>query len=815
MRFLQAASAVALGLVVSVGCGGQTGVGHGDAGGGDGGGDAVVVPPDGGPFIATVHAAPPGKIDLLFMIDNSASMGDKQELLRQAVPDLIDRLVQPNCIDDSNPSNVVVIGPCTPETNGSGNCDCAMGKLEFPPAHDIHIGIVTSSLGGRGSDACAEPQSNPVNPAVDTHNDDRGELINRGDLAPFSGMDQEVPVADASPSNFLAWFPNVPANMGQPTPPVPPIGDALALLHDFQEMVAGVHEYGCGYEAQLESWYRFLIQPDPFDHISRDTGECSGGPPSGTTGNFACLVGVDQTILQQRHDFLRPDSLVAVVVVTDENEETVDPLAIGGQGWGYLDANFPGSPNGQAPRGTSACGGTPTLGPNPGPDSPQCTSCGFGMNASDPNCQNNGGYYTTAEDEPNVRGFHQKQRFGVDPQFPVTRYVNGLTSSMVPDRTGEHTSGGAEYLGNNNCSNPLFSSNLPTSAGSADPSTGQYTALCNLTPGPRTPDLVFFTAITGVPHQLLQVDPSNPDSPQKPSLSASDWTAILGNDPIHYDFTGMDPHMFESETPRQGLPPPAGNTSGSDPENGREWNTNASDLQYACTFPLQTPKDCTSPLHINACDCTMGRCDKCGGPGDTTCSCPPLCDPMVPTTQIRGKAYPAIRELSVARALGGQAIVSSLCPIHPTPANNDNPPDPLYGYRPAMNALLDRLKPAFAALCLPQGLPTDSSGQTSCRILEALPTPGTEAACTGPGLSAPDAATIAAFRAAEKTDPSLPVCELAQLAAGSTAGSSCAASTQPGWCYLTGAAATPCPQSLAFSQGGTPSPGAIVALACP
>ena len=36
------------------------------------------------------------KVDLLFMIDNSASMGDKQALLAEAVPDMITRLESPN-----------------------------------------------------------------------------------------------------------------------------------------------------------------------------------------------------------------------------------------------------------------------------------------------------------------------------------------------------------------------------------------------------------------------------------------------------------------------------------------------------------------------------------------------------------------------------------------------------------------------------------------------------------------------------------------------------------------------------------------------
>ena len=38
------------------------------------------------------------------MIDNSASMGDKQAYLAQAIPDLLSRLVTPNCLDvNGNP----------------------------------------------------------------------------------------------------------------------------------------------------------------------------------------------------------------------------------------------------------------------------------------------------------------------------------------------------------------------------------------------------------------------------------------------------------------------------------------------------------------------------------------------------------------------------------------------------------------------------------------------------------------------------------------------------------------------------------------
>ena len=614
------------------------------------------------------------KVDLLFMIDNSASMGDKQELLRLTVPDLLGRFLNPSCVDAQG--NVLA--------QSSGG-KCAQGQLEFLPVTDMHIGIVSSSLGGLGADQCTEPTPNPVNGSVDTHNNDRGELLNRSDP---QGNQTETPLGDANPAHFLAWFPPVASNQGAPSPAVPPLSDPNQLANDFQNLIAGVHQYGCGFEAQDESWYRFLVQPDPYDHVSRDKGECTGGGPNGQNTNQACFVGVDKTILQQRHDFLRPDSLVVVIMLTDENSgEAVDPLAIGGQGWAYMDDHFPGG-SGPAASGTSACGPTPVMGANPGPNDPNCTSCGFGTAPGDPNCQANGGFLSAADDSINTRGVYDKQRFGVDPRYPVSRYVNGLTSSSVPDRAGEHS--GGNYVGNNDCTNPLFATNLPTDPGPRDAS-GNYPALCNLPRGPRTPNLVFLVAITGVPHELLQVDPSNPDSPQKASLSPADWTKLLGKDPEKYDYTGIDPHMFVSIGPRQGLPPP-GLGNGTDPIHGRDWNTQGQDQQYACTFALRTPKDCTQPANVNACDCGAGRCDACAG-NPSSCSCPPLCDPNNPTLQIKAKAYPAPRELEEVKGMGAQGVVSSLCPIHVT---ESAPGDPLYGYRPAAKALGDAIRPDLA-----------------------------------------------------------------------------------------------------------------------
>src|SRR5581483_11812707 len=90
-------------------------------------------------FKATVRQQAVDKVDLLFMIDNSASMGDKQQLLALAVPDLVDQLLKPQ--------------------NG-----------EFEPVHDMHIAVVSSSLGN--SDAC-----------MGARGDDKAHLLGPGYLS--------------------------------------------------------------------------------------------------------------------------------------------------------------------------------------------------------------------------------------------------------------------------------------------------------------------------------------------------------------------------------------------------------------------------------------------------------------------------------------------------------------------------------------------------------------------------------------------------------------------------------------------------------
>jgi hypothetical protein len=756
-------------------------------------------------FTAVVENKVIDKVDILFDIDNSASMGDKQDYLKAAIPDLVNRLVNPNCVD-----------PTTNKSAGSsaaGSCTSFPGtKPEFTAIHDLHLGILSSSLGPRGGDAC-----NPQAPApmpfqnVQAHNDDAAHLLNRS--LTFTGSPPtavtEGTVADANlPDPFLYYFPTA-QNAGKKAGAGYQIQSATQLITDFGDLVGGTGVFGCGIESQLESWYRFLIQPDPYQSIS-------------TSGNKGSWSGVDKTIIQQRHDFLRPDSLVAIIVLSDENDSEIDVRSLGGLGYNWMAASF------QPPRGTSSCANTP--------GAASCGSCAAAGNSGDANCKMGG--YSALNDwgyDLNLRHVRMKAKYGVEPQFPIQRYVNGLTSTTVPDRNGEYPSGAGNYVGQNDCQNPLFAGQLPDGSGPDN-------TLCHAPPGPRTKDLVFYAHIGGVPYQLLHFTPGDAAASK---LTPADWVKILGNDPLHYDYTGIDPHMIEDFRPRSGVGSP-GSANTADPINGHDWITDTGmghilqvDREYACIFPLADaqgnpkPRDCTLPQNQNFCDCPHMA-------GTVNSSqLPPICDTNNFTQQTGAKAYPTIRELTLAKLMGNQGIVSSICPQHVAEMGAG---DPLYGYRPAVAVIIDRLKDALTNQCLPQKLAFDNSGSVPCLILLQVPngaagTGGTclNPNCPGPTLVAPDPSVLTKFcqgledqynqqvsnnggmTTGLKDPANIPVCELRQLTMTTNAadfqGGTCAASMDDGWCYVTGAAAGKCPQAIVFTKNALPT-GAISNLQC-
>jgi hypothetical protein len=136
------------------------------------------------------------------------------------------------------------------------------------------------------------------------------------------------------------------------------------------------------------------------------------------------------------------------------------------------------------------------------------------------------------------------------------------------------------------------------------------------------------------------------------------------------------------------------------------------DLQYACIFPLAEPRDCTQrDPNTDACDCYQGEFDR------------PLCertpgDGMPGTTQYWAKAYPGGRHLEVLKDYGPNSIVASIC------ARNVSDPNAAdFGYRPAIAAIVDRLKEQLGDRCLPRALNTAADGTVACNLVETIPQP--------------------------------------------------------------------------------------------
>jgi len=413
----------------------------------------------------------------------------------------------------------------------------------------------------------------------------------------------------------------------------------------------------------------------------------------------------------------------------------------------------------------------------------------------------------------NQRCFAQRRRFGIDLLYPTGRYVEGLTRSFITPRFG-----GAEVP------NPLY----------APPTDGTL---------PRDPSMVFLAGIVGVPWQDISTEDSW--SGQRLQLMTAAeleangrWNVILGDPARGIDPT--DPLMIESIDPREGgTPHPllpnaaivAPESSATNPINGREQQPNSArdDLQFACVYDLNPP--------LSAADCE-GNPDYCDCNGDEFDKHSPLCEGTTQDevgSQVKDKAYPALRELEVLRAVGSNAVVASACPKNVTASGDDPAADPNYGYNPAMSALVDRVKGSLTDDCLGPSLPVDAAGVAECMLLEARASgdcacdPATGRANTESGLiDLGNGVGLADFLDQNGLGAyGQCVCEIRLLYADDLAACSAAdgTSSTAGFCYIdtergVGDAALvgTCPSDrkrrLRFMGDDLPAPSSLLFLAC-
>ncbi len=616
-------------------------------------------------FVDQIRQTAIDKIDLLFVIDNSISMADKQQILSIAVPGLVERLVNPDCVQVDAVGDVIARQPA----GAGGECP-EEWDVEFNPVDDIHIGVITSSLGGHGGDYCS-----PNGPLQwnETQND-------RAHLLPTVRPELNLPAAD--PAGFLAWD---PANVTREQ-----------LKADFAEHVRGAGEVGCGYEATLEAWYRFLVDPSPPLEMVVPEGGDIAVPAQDANG-----IIVDGTLLQQRDAFLRPDSLVAVIVLTDENDCSV---VDGGIGWLTSATTYKGGTFNMPPQSTEC---------DANPNDKCCRSCGVTppagcpANESDANCAAGRDRET---DSANLRCYDQKRRFGFDLLYPIERYVAGLRDPVVYDTHRCDAAGNCPQV-----TNPLYD--------------------VRGAPSPRDQSLVFLAGIVGVPWQDIATTESlgNPallEYMTAAELTASQrWNVIVGaatanrTDP---PIPPTDPLMIEQSDPRTGsnpvtneaLAPETSTNPNANSINGHEYiNDDDSDLQYACIFPLTESRDCADMANA-ACDCLE----------DDDAKNRPLCNPPgggpAGRTQYFAKAYPGTRLLQTLRDFGDNSIVASICPKVTDPNTVEGgDQNAAFGYNPAVAAIIDRLKEVLGGRCLPRQLvPNEETQQVPCAVVEATRT---------------------------------------------------------------------------------------------
>ncbi len=487
------------------------------------------------------------KVDLLFVVDNSISMAEEQQVLASSVEKLLRGMINPPCVDSGGG---VVEEPASPEET------CPTGSFRrAAPVRDLHIGVISSNMGDLGGGSC-EFVGTPA---------DKSHLRTLG---------SDGPVATYQDLGFLAWDPD-----GELSPAGE--SDFEALVASAVDIVSGMGEQGCGYEMPLEAMNRFLVDPAPYDALVRDN--------DGQHGS-----GIDEALLAERAAFLRPDSIVGVVLLSDENDCSLDPTA--------GDVVLRSEP---FYRATSVC--------DTDPNDACCTSCALptpdGCSA-DPSCVEP--VLTTVEDHANIRCFDQKRRYGVDFHYPTVRYVNALSSEEIDPATLDYAAG------DNAIPNPLF-----------------Y--------GDRQPEHVIFTAITGVPWQDLVVDPNDPESAPKTSQQMEtdgSWAWLVGDN----GGAPLDPFMIESVDKRVGVSPATGEATvnASAPNGGDRSIPDADDLQYACIFALAEPIE-------SACSCYAAD----------GCTDDPAC---IDGAMVAAAARPGTRQLEVARGLGSNAVVGSICP---------------------------------------------------------------------------------------------------------------------------------------------------------
>jgi hypothetical protein len=480
----------------------------------------------------TQHPAPAlsglsmsNQLDVLFVVDNAPTTVDLEQRFAQSIPLLVQRLL-------------------------AARTDTFAGRVATN-IDDVHIGVITSSLGAFGTGGCRNDDGDDL--------DDRAHLMPRSSArVPMTGWTTNAasqPIAARCPAIGAASAVTWARDMSR-TDVAFSGADAIgAFATAVSCAVLSAGNDGCMERQPLAAAARFLVDPEPTNPVMP---ACAANPSDPSCDAPVVQGAEDTAILAQRSGFLRKGSVLLVVTVSDRDDESVVTT---GDTW-----IFGGRPPGMM---TGASPGCASLSDSTDSDSfieldaSHCVPCA--PSSTDTRCRDREGDPIAPLDaqlDPlTLRSFQPIQRFGQSNLVPRSSYqaLFSETSIIV----------GAGAL----VPNPLFADQ-------------------------RTTDMVIVASFAGVPQALL-----GESDGVLAKLDDASWSAIGGA-----DIAARDPHMIEATSPRPNLPLFNGNPS-VDPAGGERQIPNGDALEYACIGPrLDTnttvvdpscptqPGDLTDPL---------------------------------------------------------------------------------------------------------------------------------------------------------------------------------------------------------------------------